>query len=159
MGGVVCGDNGIASFDRIRYRRHDGDAFLYAFDLIELNGDDMRRVPLEARKATLGACWPRLAPASSSMSRYLAGKLFEELLSISRRCVSVDQAGSSKRDIDEGLGGAVRACASPTRLIAPRSAFGLPISHHLKIHSADQLDPACLGGFHVGHSLFQGARV
>jgi hypothetical protein len=26
--------------------------FLYAFDLIELNGDDMRRDPLEVRKAT-----------------------------------------------------------------------------------------------------------
>src|SRR5215472_15367919 len=50
---VACDDNGVASFDRIRYRRHDGDAFLYAFDLIELNGDDMRRDPLEVRKATL----------------------------------------------------------------------------------------------------------
>ena len=30
---VVCDDNGVASFDRIRHRRHDGDAFLYAFDL------------------------------------------------------------------------------------------------------------------------------
>ena len=46
---VVCDDNGVASFDRIRYRRHDGDAFLYAFDLIELNGDDLRRDPLEVR--------------------------------------------------------------------------------------------------------------
>ncbi len=27
--------------------------FLYAFDLIELNGDDLRRDPLEVRKATL----------------------------------------------------------------------------------------------------------
>jgi bifunctional non-homologous end joining protein LigD len=27
--------------------------FLYAFDLIELNGDDLRPDPLEARKATL----------------------------------------------------------------------------------------------------------
>src|SRR5215831_18823949 len=34
----LCDDNGVASFDRIRHRRHDGDAFLYAFDLIELNG-------------------------------------------------------------------------------------------------------------------------
>jgi bifunctional non-homologous end joining protein LigD len=24
---VACGDNGVASFDRIRYRRHDGDVF------------------------------------------------------------------------------------------------------------------------------------
>src|SRR5205823_10560123 len=28
---VACGEDGIASFDRIRYRRHDGGVFLYAF--------------------------------------------------------------------------------------------------------------------------------
>ena len=48
-------DEPLSSFDRIRYRRHDGDAFLYAFDLIELNGDDLRRDPLEVRKATLAS--------------------------------------------------------------------------------------------------------
>jgi hypothetical protein len=36
---VACGDDGIASFDRIRYRRHDADVFMWAFDLIELNGE------------------------------------------------------------------------------------------------------------------------
>ena len=50
---VACDHNGLASFERIRYRQHDGDVFLYAFDLIELNGDDLRRDPLEVRKATL----------------------------------------------------------------------------------------------------------
>ena len=35
------------------YRRNDACVFLYAFDLIELNGDDMRRDPLVVRKATL----------------------------------------------------------------------------------------------------------
>jgi bifunctional non-homologous end joining protein LigD len=43
---VCCDDNGVPSFDRIRYRQHDGDVFLYAFDLIELNGDDLRRISL-----------------------------------------------------------------------------------------------------------------
>jgi len=38
---VCCGEDGIASFDRIRYRRHDANVFLYAFDLIALNGDDL----------------------------------------------------------------------------------------------------------------------
>ena len=46
-----------------------------------------------------------------------------------------------------------------TQLIPPRSALELPVSHHLKIHSADQLGPVCLGGFHVGHSLLQSTRV
>jgi bifunctional non-homologous end joining protein LigD len=50
---VVCDGNGMVSFDHIRYRRHDSSAFLYTFDLIELNGDDLRRDPLEVRKATL----------------------------------------------------------------------------------------------------------
>jgi bifunctional non-homologous end joining protein LigD len=50
---VVCDSNGMVSFDHIRYRRRDSSAFLYAFDLIELNGDDLRRDPLESRKATL----------------------------------------------------------------------------------------------------------
>ena len=50
---VACGDDGIASFDRIRYRHHDASVFLYAFDLIELDGDDLRCDPLATRKATL----------------------------------------------------------------------------------------------------------
>src|SRR5262249_44585456 len=39
---VACDGNGVPSFDRIRYRWHDASVFLYAFDLIELNGDDLR---------------------------------------------------------------------------------------------------------------------
>jgi hypothetical protein len=60
---VSCGDDGIASFDRIRHRHHDADAFLYAFDLIEFNGDDLRRDPLVVRKATLADVLARAAPA------------------------------------------------------------------------------------------------
>jgi bifunctional non-homologous end joining protein LigD len=59
---VACGDDGISSFDRIRYRRHDATVFLYAFDMIELNGDDLRRDPLAVRKATLASLLARAAP-------------------------------------------------------------------------------------------------
>jgi ATP-dependent DNA ligase len=59
---VACGDDGISSFDRIRYRRHDATVFIYAFDLIELNGDDLRRDPLAVRKATLASLLARAAP-------------------------------------------------------------------------------------------------
>src|SRR6476660_10294439 len=45
------------------------------------------------------------AAADAIFEDYLAGKLSEELLSISRRCVSADQAGSSNREIEEGLDG------------------------------------------------------
>jgi bifunctional non-homologous end joining protein LigD len=59
---VACGDDGISSFDRIRYGRHDATVFLYAFDLIELNGDDLRCEPLAVRKATLASLLARVAP-------------------------------------------------------------------------------------------------
>jgi bifunctional non-homologous end joining protein LigD len=44
---------GFALFDLIRYRQHDERVFLRAFDLIELNGEDLRREALVSRKATL----------------------------------------------------------------------------------------------------------
>ncbi len=59
---VCCDEDGVPSFDRIRYRRHDASVFLYAFDLIALNGDDLRREPLEIRKATLASVLRRAAP-------------------------------------------------------------------------------------------------
>jgi hypothetical protein len=40
-------------FDRLRYRRQDGHVLLYAFDLIELDGDDLRHEPVERRKTAL----------------------------------------------------------------------------------------------------------
>jgi bifunctional non-homologous end joining protein LigD len=58
---VACDDTGVASFNLIRYRRHDDSAFLYAFDLIELNGD-LRRDPLEVRKATLASIVTKASP-------------------------------------------------------------------------------------------------
>ena len=36
--------------------------FLYAFDLIELNGDDLRRDPLVVRKATLASVLAKVVP-------------------------------------------------------------------------------------------------
>jgi bifunctional non-homologous end joining protein LigD len=59
---VACGDDGRADFNRIRYRHHDAGVFLYAFDLIELNGDDLRREPLQVRKATLASVVARASP-------------------------------------------------------------------------------------------------
>jgi ATP-dependent DNA ligase len=59
---VACDDNGMPSFDRIRYRRHDASVFLFAFDLIEWNGDDLRRDPLGVRKATLASVLAKAAP-------------------------------------------------------------------------------------------------
>ena len=52
---VCCDERGFARFDVLRRRRNEVDAFLYAFDLLELDGTDLRREPLEVRKATLAS--------------------------------------------------------------------------------------------------------
>jgi len=52
---VCCDDRGVAVFQRLRHRRNEPRAFLYAFDLLELNGTDLRREPIEVRKATLAS--------------------------------------------------------------------------------------------------------
>src|SRR4029077_10297244 len=52
---VCCDEHGLARFDVLRRRRNEVDAFLYAFDLLELDGTDLRREPIETRKATLAS--------------------------------------------------------------------------------------------------------
>jgi bifunctional non-homologous end joining protein LigD len=39
---VVAGEDGIAVFERLHRRQKVTDAMLYAFDLLELNGEDLR---------------------------------------------------------------------------------------------------------------------
>jgi bifunctional non-homologous end joining protein LigD len=53
---IACDGNGLADFELLRCRRQDDAATLVAFDLIELEGRDLRREPIEHRKAELGAC-------------------------------------------------------------------------------------------------------
>jgi ATP-dependent DNA ligase len=50
---IVTDDDGLAVFDLIRRQRHGAAAVLCAFDLIELEGEDLRRAPLEHRKQKL----------------------------------------------------------------------------------------------------------
>ena len=52
---VVCDAAGVSSFERLRARQHDHIAFVYAFDLLALDGQDLRRETLETRKATLAS--------------------------------------------------------------------------------------------------------
>ena len=52
---VCCNERGVSSFDKLRHRSHDPEVFLVAFDLLELDGQDLRREPLEVRKQTLAS--------------------------------------------------------------------------------------------------------
>jgi ATP-dependent DNA ligase len=50
---IVTDRNGLAVFDLIRGHRPSEAAVLCAFDLLELDGEDLRRLPIEVRKARL----------------------------------------------------------------------------------------------------------
>jgi bifunctional non-homologous end joining protein LigD len=52
---VVIGPNGLTDFEALRRRGAGEIAVLYAFDLLELDGDDLRNLPIETRKATLAS--------------------------------------------------------------------------------------------------------
>jgi bifunctional non-homologous end joining protein LigD len=58
---VACDGNGVACFELIRRWHTDASVFMWAFDLIEFNGDDLRRAPLVVRKATLASLLTRAA--------------------------------------------------------------------------------------------------
>lgn len=53
-GETVCvDDRGLADFARVHSQCFDGEAIFYAFDLMELDGNDLKALPLIERKARL----------------------------------------------------------------------------------------------------------
>jgi len=50
---VVCDRAGVADFERLHSREHDRQAFLWAFDLLALDGEDLRPRSLLERKGAL----------------------------------------------------------------------------------------------------------
>jgi bifunctional non-homologous end joining protein LigD len=59
---IACDENGLSVFEMIRWRQHDPAVTLCVFDLVELDGEDLRREPIETRKATLKSLWRRRHP-------------------------------------------------------------------------------------------------
>jgi bifunctional non-homologous end joining protein LigD len=59
---IVTDDKGLAVFELIREHRHRVDAELCAFDMIELDGEDLRRTRIEERKRALAKLLGRFQP-------------------------------------------------------------------------------------------------
>ena len=67
---VACDESGVTVFKRLREKQIGQHVFLYAFDLLELNGRDLRREPIEVRKATL-ASFLRGCPPGLRLNEHL----------------------------------------------------------------------------------------
>ena len=50
---VLLGVDGISDFNALHSRRRDDEVQLYAFDILALDGDDLRNLPLHLRKTNL----------------------------------------------------------------------------------------------------------
>ena len=60
---TVCGSDGVPNFHRLLMGRFDqSELCVWAFDLLELDGDDLRQRPLEVRKAALAKLLRRASP-------------------------------------------------------------------------------------------------
>jgi bifunctional non-homologous end joining protein LigD len=58
---VILGVDGISDFNALHSGKHNDEVQLYAFDILALDGDDLRPLPLSMRKAHLSrllARWP-----------------------------------------------------------------------------------------------------
>jgi bifunctional non-homologous end joining protein LigD len=69
---IVCDDNGLAVFELVRRQGTSGAAVHCAFDLLELDGEDLRRHPIEVRKRTLQSLL-RGAHSSIVLNRHFDG--------------------------------------------------------------------------------------
>jgi len=69
---VICGEDGIPVFNRLRYGRAiKTEAVLFAFDLLELDGHDLRCEPIEIRKHQLAKLL-RKAPRALRLNEHIA---------------------------------------------------------------------------------------
>jgi bifunctional non-homologous end joining protein LigD len=59
---IVSDDKGLAVFELLRQHRHHASAELCAFDIIELDGKDLRRIQIEERKRMLAKLLGRFRP-------------------------------------------------------------------------------------------------
>jgi bifunctional non-homologous end joining protein LigD len=58
---VLLGVNGISDFDGLYNGQHNDEIQLYAFDILALDGDDLRKLPLYLRKTNLARLLARRA--------------------------------------------------------------------------------------------------
>ena len=70
---VIVRDDGTPDFHALRSRRRGSEAVLFAFDLIEQDGDDLRDLPLIERKRRLNKLIGRAKRRSIQFVEHLAG--------------------------------------------------------------------------------------
>src|SRR6476661_5060128 len=75
---VLLGVDGISDFNGLHSRRHDDEMMLYAFDILALDGEDLRKLPLHLRKTNLARLLAR-RPEGIFVSDFEQGEIGPDL--------------------------------------------------------------------------------
>jgi ATP-dependent DNA ligase len=75
---VILGVDGISDFKVLHSRRHNDEVQLCAFDVLAMDGDDLRRLPLSMRKANLERLLAR-RPEGIFLSPFEQGEIGPDL--------------------------------------------------------------------------------
>jgi bifunctional non-homologous end joining protein LigD len=101
----VLGADGVSDFDALHSGKHNEEVQLYAFDILALDGDDLRRLPLSLRKTNLARLLAR-RPDGIFVAPFEQGEIGPDLFRaacdmgleglVSKRLDRPYQAGRSK---------------------------------------------------------------
>jgi ATP-dependent DNA ligase len=101
---VLLGVDGISDFNGLHSRKHNEEVQLYAFDILALNGQDLRKLPLHLRKNNLAQLLAR-RPEGIFISEFEQGEIGPDLFRqackfgleglVSKRRESIYRAGRS----------------------------------------------------------------
>jgi ATP-dependent DNA ligase len=75
---VWLDENGLSHFDRLHGRKHFGEVGFVAFDLLAVDGDDIRDQPLHARKARLAKLLAK-SRDGIQINEHMAGEIGPEM--------------------------------------------------------------------------------
>jgi bifunctional non-homologous end joining protein LigD len=75
---VILGVDGIADFNALHSRQHEEEVQLYAFDILTLDGEDLRPLPLSLRKTNLARLLAR-RPDGIFFAPYEQGEIGPDL--------------------------------------------------------------------------------
>jgi ATP-dependent DNA ligase len=76
---VVLGVDGISDFNALHFSKQNDEVQLYAFDILALDGDDLRRLPLSMRKTNLARLLAR-RPDGIFVAPFEQGEIGPDLL-------------------------------------------------------------------------------
>jgi bifunctional non-homologous end joining protein LigD len=93
---VVLGVDGVADFNALHSRRHDAEVQFYAFDILALDGEDLRKLPLSMRKTNLARLLAR-RPDGIFVAPFEAGEIGPDLFRAACR-MGLEGLVSKRRD-------------------------------------------------------------